>query len=941
MTLTQAERAAWQAADRVLDALFDLPVTDRARHLAALDLAPELRQRVERLLAAHEHDDGVLDHPCIGSLAPERDALAGRRLGRWQLDHEIGRGGMAVVYRAHSLEGPAGQDAALKVMTLGALAGSGRSQFLREQQVLLRLRHPYIAPLHDAGIADDGTPWLAMARVEGERIDAWCDARGLDAAARVRLLLQVCEAVAHAHRNLVIHRDIKPSNVLVDDDGRVRLLDFGIARATDAVGERTATALRALTPDYAAPEQFEGAPATTAMDVYGIGALLYRLLAGVAPRPADAVGAAAPASAPSRALRRSTLEPGVRQQRMRSLRGDLDAIVMKALAPAPDARYGGVEAFAEDLKRWLDGKPVRAQPPSLQYRLRKFGARNRLALAAATAVVLALCGGIAAALWQARIARDEAERARSAADRSEAQLQYLHSVMEVLAPATEATRELDRHEVVAEAARRAQRDLHGRPELLASVQLSLGDIAQRTGDYPQAHALFAGAATARQRQFGTDSGEYGEALARLGGVTALVDPPEPVLAETRLREAADLLRRHQPGSATLVAALRGHASVLADLDRYDASTAAIAEAARLCEGQLDDAEACDEVWSTQAQLYTRREQHAAALAAFRRLVDWRRAHYGADHAKTAFAQGRLGLAHSRAGDHDRGIALLDEAYARLQRIHATPTEETLLTLQNLAETLVAGNRMARAFDAHRQAVAMARELFGARSPELALGLTQYGNVLFADGRYADAAARYREGADIYRELYGPDGAATAIAQGNHADALGELGEHAQALQLVQQALTVYRKVFGEQAPRTAGMWGKVGDQLLANRRVDDALAAYARSLAILRAAPDGMAVRRGIALARSKRALALQMDGQAAQAEAEARAAEREMRELTGGEGVYYGLALANLLRTACASGADDCAALRIRARALAADVAQPGGNRLRLQAALGEVAGA
>ena len=213
--------------------------------------------------------------------------------------------------------------------------------------------------------------------------------------------------------------------------------------------------------------------------------------------------------------------------------------------------------------------------------------------------------------------------------------------------------------------------------------------------------------------------------------------------------------------------------------------------------------------------------------------------------------------------------------------------------------------------------------------------------LFADGRYADAAARYREGADIYRELYGPDGAATAIALGNHADALGELGDHAQALALAQQALAVYRNVFGEQAPRTAGMWGKLGDQLLANRRVDDALAAYARSLAIVRASPDGMATRRGIALARSKRALALQADGQAGQAEAEARSAEREMRELTGGDGVYYGLALANLLRIACANGNDDCAALRSQARALAADTAQPGGNRLRLQATLGEVAGA
>src|SRR5690606_14955684 len=219
---------------------------------------------------------------------------------------------------------------------LAPLPDVGRAQFLREPQILLRLRHPCIAPLHDAGIAEDGTPWLAMALVEGARIDDWCAARTLDAHARVRLVLQVCEAVAHAHRSLVIHRDIKPSNVLVDQDGRVRLLDFGIARLGEAGDERTATALRALTPEYAAPEQFTGAPATTAMDVYGIGALLYRLLAGVGPRPDGARAGATTGLAPSRAVAGNpALSQALQRRLARVLRGDLDAIVMKALATSP------------------------------------------------------------------------------------------------------------------------------------------------------------------------------------------------------------------------------------------------------------------------------------------------------------------------------------------------------------------------------------------------------------------------------------------------------------------------------------------------------------------------------------------------------------------------------------------------------------------------------
>src|SRR5690606_26946294 len=448
MTMTQAERDAWVRADRVLDELLDLPPDARRAHLARLDVDGPLRKRVERLLAAMEAGDGLLDHPGRMLPSPPEDALRGRRLGRWRLGRETGRGGVAVVYRALSVEGPPGQCAAVKVLTLGALADAGRDQFLREQQMLLRLRHPYIAPLHDAGIADDGTPWLAMALVEGVRIDQWCDGQALDAHARVRLVLQVCEAVAHAHRSLVIHRDIKPSNVMVDEDGRVRLLDFGIARFGDGGGERTATALRALTPEYAAPEQFHGAPATTSMDVYGIGALLYRLLAGVPPRPPGARDGATTGQPPSRAARG---DAGPAGRLPRALRGDLDAIVMKALAQEPAARYPGVDALADDLRRWLDGRAVRAQPPGPWYRLRKFAGRNRLAVAASLALLLALGAGVAATLWQAGIARQEAARAHREAERSQAQLAYLRSVLDVLAPATAATRELDRHQVIAEA----------------------------------------------------------------------------------------------------------------------------------------------------------------------------------------------------------------------------------------------------------------------------------------------------------------------------------------------------------------------------------------------------------------------------------------------------------------------------------------------------------
>ena len=242
--------AQWQAADALFDQWLDLPAGERATWLATQTPTPEVRQRLDQLITAHEHPRAAMD--------PGGGNLAGCRLGDWALEEELGRGGMAVVYRASREQGIARQQAAIKILTLGALGAAGRERFHREASILARLNHPNVTALVDSGVAADGTCWLAMPLVDGERIDAWCDANALDAHAIVRLYLQVCGAVAYAHRNLVIHRDIKPPNVLVDADGHVRLLDFGIGQFADVQAEATLTMWRALTPGYAAPEQLRG-----------------------------------------------------------------------------------------------------------------------------------------------------------------------------------------------------------------------------------------------------------------------------------------------------------------------------------------------------------------------------------------------------------------------------------------------------------------------------------------------------------------------------------------------------------------------------------------------------------------------------------------------------------------------------------------------------------
>jgi len=474
--------AHWQAADILFDQWLDLPPGEREAWLAAQTPPAAVRQRLDQLLAAHLQP--------LSSLDPGHDGLAGRRLGHWTLQEELGRGGMAVVHRAWSEQGMVRQQAAIKVLTLGALGVAGRDRFLREAAILARLNHSGITPLIDSGVADDGTCWLAMPLVDGERIDHWCEANAPDAHATVRMYLQVCDAVACAHRNLVIHRDLKPSNVLVDGSGHVRLLDFGIGQFTNAEDERTQTLWRALTPGYSAPEQLLGAPPSTAIDVYGLGALLHRLLTGHAPQNATEHN---DTTRPSLLVRDAG---NAYHRHYVPLKNDLDRVLLKALAEEPEQRYATAEALADDLRRWLEGRPVLAQKPKPGYRLRKFILRNRTAVAAGVLLALSLAGGIGATLWQANaakrhavlaeqqaaLARQETEKARQRAHRAEAVRDFLGNML-ITTRADDGgnARVGDIMAAAAAAARGAP--LAGEPLTAADVLLLTGTVRFNLDDY--------------------------------------------------------------------------------------------------------------------------------------------------------------------------------------------------------------------------------------------------------------------------------------------------------------------------------------------------------------------------------------------------------------------------------------------------------------------------
>jgi serine/threonine protein kinase len=330
----------------------------------------------------------------------------GDHVGPYELDRRLGAGGMAEIWLARRADGAFRREVALKLPTLTRLRADLEQRFARERDILASLEHPHIARLYDAGVDPEGLPYFAMEYVRGERLTTWCDARHLGVRERLELILQVLDALHYAHAHHVIHRDIKPSNILVDEAGQVRLLDFGVAKLLEQDEEQCGLTMiygRALTPEYASPEQAQGGPVEPASDVYSVGVLLYELLTGCLPYRIKSDSSAAqleqaiiatkvtkpsvhlaPAAGAARGVTRDKLA--------RQLRGDLDAIALKAMAKARSERYESAMALARDLQRYLSGEPVEARPDHLAYRWSKWMKRHPFEWAVAAVAVLAAAG---------------------------------------------------------------------------------------------------------------------------------------------------------------------------------------------------------------------------------------------------------------------------------------------------------------------------------------------------------------------------------------------------------------------------------------------------------------------------------------------------------------------------------------------------------------------
>lgn len=779
----------WDEVDELLDRVLDVPVGEREAFLAAAcPDDPELVDAVLQLVrdgGGPETDFGpgpeVVRAALLeqGGVAVEDPAeLIGTVAGAYRLKSVVGTGGMGSVYAAERADGTFDRTVAVKVLRSSMATQEVVRRFEVERQILASLNHPGIAQLIDGGVTADGRPFLVMELVDGVRIDEWADRNRLDVEARLRLLLEVMEAVEHAHRHLVVHRDLKPSNILVRDDGAVKLLDFGIARLMDEpTGEAAATrtAHRFLTPEYAAPEQLLGEPASTQTDVYSIAILAYELLTGTRPYQAEGsasileqvVGGAEP-TAPSAALppantrgapagsesvgsdavytARSTTPDGLR----RSLKGDIDAVLMRALRARPSERYSTVAAFRDDIERHLDGRAVEARGDARGYRVRKFVGRHRFAVAAAAGTFLLVSGSALGLAFQRsnlieqrRLAEEASAEAEREAETARATTAFLTSLFESNDPAPELADTLTARALLERGAERIEAELSGQPAVRAELLLTLGRVHERLGLLDEGVGLREQAVTLIRDSVPGQRG-LAAALNDLGWGHAMNRNHE--LAIAPLTAAYDIAL--SDGDSLWAARARlNYGYVLAMLDRTEEAEVELRGGLAMFRAAGVDT---DDDWSPQqtlAAIVRRRGDLEEADSLLADLEARMRADGGyAPNVFAAILNDRAVVRRMR-GDTDDAVRLyeelIDTADLRLGRAHPS----TLMYRGNLASALGRAGRMDESITVLLESLDAMREQWPDGHWRIADHLMNIGGTLISDGRAEEAIPYLSEAVD--------------------------------------------------------------------------------------------------------------------------------------------------------------------------------------------------
>jgi len=751
-------------ADKILSQALMLEEGPRDQYIdQACDGDLTLRQAVEELVSLsleQRWQPGGGLHGAITQMAlgADRPISLPRCIDTWELQRQIGQGGMAELFLARRITSEFEQIAALKLIRPGLDSEQIMERFAQEKRILAGLHHPNIAALIDGGVSDQGQPYLVMEYIDGIAIDTYCDQNQLDLKQRLALVAKVADAVQFAHSNLVVHRDLKPSNILVTRNGQVKLLDFGIAKiiqADDMPLMQTQTAARMLTPGYASPEQIRGDYVTTASDVYQLGILLYELLTGQ--RPYDLTQSSpaeieriicntlvtAPRLAAS--IKLGTVKP---RQVAKELRGDLDNLILRALHKDPERRYISAGALVEDIRRYLRDVPIIATGDSLAYRCRKFISRHRFSVASAGLFAVFL--GIYAATLTVQINRVALERDRAQLERNKASemKSFLSGIFEVSDPAVSKGDDITARVLLDQAVEKIDIELSQQPEVRAELMAILGGLYQKLAYYEQAEKLFRSSLNIRMQN---------------------LQSPHPLMVQS-LANLADLLRQ---------------TSKLDEAHSFALKALAMQQ-------QLpgpDKPELADSL-VTVGLVLQQQGEYVDAGRYFSQALMLYRQHKPLDDPDTAVIEGYVGMGLWAQGELEQASLHYQNALKIVRTAWGDEHPETTSLGYNLARLFEARSAYADAQQLYQQVLTAELKVLGADHPDTAITLNRLGFVSAAKGDYAEAENRFSEALALMRKKLPSQHKRIAENLMGYAELMVDTRRSDQALDLIAEAIKI-------------------------------------------------------------------------------------------------------------------------------------------------------
>jgi serine/threonine-protein kinase len=827
----------WTRIQDLFHQACDLPEAEQeAFLLTRSESEPEILATVRAMLR-EDRESNLLDRDVAetaqqilqdqGDL-PDRGA---RRFGPYRLVRIVGEGGMGVVYLAHRDD--LDSTAAIKILRDAWVSPARQERFAAEQRTLAQLTHDSIARLYDAGALDDGTPWIAMEYVEGVPLTTYCKEHSCSITERLRLFRAVCDAVQHAHQHLVIHRDLKPSNILVTATGSIKLLDFGIAKqlsSLDPQDEQTRTALRLLTPAYAAPEQVRGDRVGVATDGYALGVVLYELLAGQLPfdlssRTPGEVETMILSTEPVRPSQYGRLTPAGSSVN-RAGWADLDVLCLTAMQKDPSRRYATVADLARDVDHYRSGQPLEARPDSAGYRLGKFVRRNRIPVAVATAVLLMVIGLVTFYTVRLTAARNEALAEAARAQRIQRFTMNLFQGGDKEAGPADSLKVIslvDRGLVEA-------RTLSVEPAVQSEMFETLGSIYEKLGNLGRAESLLTRAVAQRRTQSPFGSAELVQSLLALAVLRVSQAKFED--AERLVREAiATGERVLPPDHPALAEAATSLAHVLQERGRYEEAIAAAEDAVHRYRrttgsavgrsaptlelagamGLLADAHFYAGHYPTSDSI------NQEVLSAYRGL-------YGDRHPLVAQTLANLGAAQQERGNYADAEGYHRQALAIYRGFYGEEHYETAYALTMLARALIFEDKLVEADSLLRRALGIRERVYGPDHPSVASTVNELGNLAVTADRLDDAERYFSRMIDIYRKAYGEKHYLLGIAQANLGTVFMRRQDNPRAESLFRSALAVYATTLEPGHVNVGITRIKLGRTLLRQRRFAEAAA---------------------------------------------------------------------------------------------------------------------